>query len=476
MLSRLLGNPVIGKALVKIIKGRAFKPYSLTVEESIEKQKIMLSEKFGRMAETSIGKKLGVQQGIKLDELPLTDYSFYQSFFANPSQDAFMYRIDEYERVRTSGTYGSEKWFMIPHVSFAKFRETGLAIVMATFHDGDKITFDYGDTLYVNVAPKPFLGGHVIANFGRDTQGIINIVPNTNLSFREKEQFFIRNHKNIDGSVMLASSIISDIEGKVDEKISLKGLLTLDSQIADVYKERIEAFIGTPPKTIYGATETLGCTVPSIKHPLGFFFDWRRGIFEFEPVAEAVKEDRTVKQMNEVEEGKIYRLIFTSLEGELTRYVINDCFLCISKGDDVLGTEFPVFKFHSRLDKDISLQNFTRIDEQELISALRSSNVEFVDFTARCEIKDGLQYLAIYVEQIGHMPAEQIEKSLQSYLYKADSDYKAVVDFFGYVPLKVRLLAKGTFSRYMEEKEASWGKVERINMKEGEFENLIRPL
>jgi len=301
-------------------------------------------------------------------------------------------------------------------------------------------------------------------------------VPNTNLGFRDKVQFFVRNHKNIDGAVMLASSIISDIEGKVEGKIDLKGLLMLDSQIADVYKERIEAFVGTPPKTIYGATETLGCTVPSVEHPLGFFFDWRRGIFEFEPVTETLKEDRVIKQMNEVEVGKIYRLIFTSLEGELTRYVINDCFHCVSKGDSVLGTEFPVFKFHSRLDKDISIQNFTRIDEQEIISALRSSNVEFVDFTARCEIKDGLQYLAVYVEQVGHLTAEQIEKSVHDNLYNADSDYKAVVDFFGYMPLKVHLLAKGTFSRYMEEKEASWGKVERINMKEGEFEKLTRPL
>ncbi len=476
MVSRLLSNPTIGRTIFNIIKGKAFKPYNVPVKAALEKQEEMLSRKFGRMEGTEIGRRLGVRRGMKLEQVPVTDYSFYEDFFKKPPADAFMYPIDEYERVRTSGTSGSEKWFMIPRLTFVKCWKTGLATLMAMFHDGEKVTFDYGDLVYVNVAPRPFSSGHVLSYLEHETYNIIRLVPNINLSFKDKVNFFIRNYRKVDGAVMLASTLISRVMPEIVGPIRLRGLLTLDSQIAEIYKNEIEEFTGTPPRTIYATTETLNCTVPSVQHRLGLFFDWNRGIFEFHPVEgkeNSIITPENLVPLNDVKVGEVYRPVFTSLEGEMTRYVINDSLLCVARGDDLLGTDFPVFRFQSRLEKNIALQNFTRISEEELLMAFKQCKVRFVDFTARIEVENGLEHLAIYMEYTGNMSVEEIEECLHNYLYKVDRDYRDLVDFFDYVPVKVYFVPKGTFCRYMEIKEASWGKVERINMREEAFKEIV---
>ncbi|MDQ1280442.1 MAG: auxin-responsive promoter family protein [Thermoproteota archaeon] len=479
LISKLLGNPSIGKMILNFKEGRVFEPYEVSVEVARKKQEESLSRKFARMEKTGIGKKLGVNQRTKLEEIPVTDYNFYEGFFRKPSADAFMYPLEEYERARTSGTSGAEKWFMIPKLSLVKCWETGFVNIMAMFHDGEKITFRYGDVVYVNVAPQPFVGGFMLDYAGRETYGIIKLVPNLNLSFSDKIQFFIRNYDKLDGAVMLASTLVSQIMHQIDGTITLKGLITLDSQIAEMYTNKIRDFTGILPKTIYGTTETLNCTISSVQYPLGFFFDWKRGIFEFCPAGkdEPQKMSSTnLTSLDKVEVGKIYNLIFTSLEGELTRYLIDDTFQCIARRDDVLSIDFPIFKFSSRFGKRLSIQNFTRIDEAELLSALRDINVSFIDFTARVEEENGSEYLALYLEKTGPISEKELKQSLNDILYKVDVDYRNVVDFFGYIPIKIYFVPRGTFLKYMEEKIASWGKVERINMKQEGFQIILESL
>ena len=461
--------------ILKFLMWRAFKPFETPLERALEIQVRMLSRKFRRMEGTLIGKKLGIRSGVKLEDLPVTEYDFYEPFFKSPAGDAFMYNIEDYERVRTSGTGGTEKWFMIPKFSLSRCWETGLASLFAMFHDGERVNFRFGDTVYVNVAPRPFLGGSILLRADRGTYGIVRLVPNINLSFKDKVWFFIANHAKINGAVMLASTLVSQIMHEVDGRLSLKGLLTLDSQIADVYFNEIADFAGVPPKTAYGTTEALNCTIPSVEHRLGFIFDWRRGIFEFIPVGDdVVKAEReTLIPITDVEVGKTYQLVYTSIEGEITRYRIPDALTCVAKGDSAIGTDYPIFKFHSRLEKTISLQNFTRISEGEILSALTESKIPFVDFTARVQIEGGLEYLALFVECWREMSADEVEKLIHSYLYKSDRDYRDLVDFFGYVPLKVYILPRGSFMKYMEMKKASWGKVERINMREEDFRRLL---
>lgn len=474
LLLKIISVPTIAKLALKVLKKRAFNSYQIPLERALEKQNKMLEAKFKKLSDTKIGRKLGVQRGVPLQDVPMTDYGFYEPFFNNPAPDAFMYPLTDYVRTRTSGTSGVEKWFMIPKRVFPKmFRETGVLLLLSLFHDGERITLEYGDTLYVNMAPRPFIGGLNIS-MTQGGYGMVNIVPNVNLSYHDKVQHFILNHKDIDGAVMLASTLISKIMPAIEKPIRLKGLIVLDSVVGEVYKKEIEEFVGVSPKTGYGSTEIgFAAGIPSIQYPLAFILDWRRGLFEFLHVKEGKVEKEEPILLNDVKPGEVYELVYTSFEGELTRYSTKDTFICIAKGDDIMDTDYPVFKFHSRLGKEISLHNFTRISEDELLTALRETNIPFIDFTTRVEIESGMEYLVMYIECTGDMTSEDIKKSIHDKLYEMDRDYRDLVDFYKYEPFKIRLVPKGVFAKYLEEKIAGVAKVERTNMREEEFEKFI---
>jgi hypothetical protein len=380
-----------------------------------------------------------------------------------------MYPLEDYIRARTSGTAGKEKWLMIPKIVISKtFRETAIESFFTIFHDGEKITLEYGDNIYVNTAPRPFVGGFLIPETG--SFGIVNIVPNINLSYNDKIRYFIMNPKKLHAAVMLASTLVSQIMPAISKPIKLKGFLCTDANIAEVYKDDIEKFTGVAPKTLYGSAETIMPSVPSIQHSLGFIFDWRRGLFEFLP-----EDDETnMVEMDEVKVGNTYRLIFTSFNGELTRYDTGDSIVCVAKGDDIINTDYPVFKFQARLEKTISLQNFTRISEEELLTVFKMANIPFREFTTRVEIEKGQEYLTIYIEHLGSMTTQIIEKAIHKQLYEIDGDYRDLVDFFNYIPLKIKLVPRGVFAQYKNEVATAMHKVDRINMRDGKFKQFLR--
>jgi hypothetical protein len=469
LLSEIIGISSIGKMALKILKKRAFKPYQIPLEKTLEKQDRMLNAKFNRMEKTEIGKKLGIHKGAKIQNLLLTDYDFYEPFYKKPSPEAFMYPLNEYMKIKTSGTAGKEKWFMLPRRKLVNsIRQTIIPIILAVFHDGEKITIEYGDNIYVNLGPAPFISGAIVDLDYREGKGPFNIVPNANLPFKDKVQYFILNHEKIEAAILHPTVLISQIMPSMRTSIKLKGLLMPDTPDLNIYKDEIERFTGVAPKTAYGSTETVAPSVPSVEHSLGFFFDMRRGIFEFIPVnKEEVTEE--IVAVNEVKVGEIYRLIYTDFESELTKYDTKDSFQCIAKGDSILDTDYPVFKYHARLDKTISLSNFTRISEGELLKAFKEAKVPLIEFTTKVESEKGLEYLKIYLEQKSKRTTKDIEIAVHQQLYRMDKDYKDIVDFFEYTPVKIKLVPKGSFAEYLEGKTASYQKVDRIDMKQKEF-------
>jgi len=469
--SKIISQPIIGKMIFKFLKRKALKTLEMSLDKTLEKQRGMLELKFKRMERTDIGRKLGVHRWVKLQNLPMTDYSFYEPLFYNPTSSAFMYHLEDYIKMRTSGTAGKEKWFLMPKDELKKaVYETFIPLLFIVFHDGEKSTLEYGDTLYANVAPRPFTSGFMGAETAK--YGLINIVPNLNLLYHDKVNYFILNHEKIDGALILTSALISQIIPSIKKPIKLKGLGLLDSQVAEVYKKEIEEFTGAIPKSAYYSTETFVCSLPSVQYPLGFMFDWRRGTFEFLPVRDG--EEKEPIEIDQVKVGDFYQLIFTSFISELTRYKTKDCFKCVAKGDDILGVDYPIFKLYSRLEKTISLQNFTRISEDELLTAFQNTKISFIDFTARVEIEGGLEYLVIYVEPAEDISAEDIREAIHEQLYRGDKDYQDLVDFFGYTPLKIHLVPKGVFTKYLEGKIAAVPKVDRIKMREAEFEKILK--
>lgn len=207
---------------------------------------------------------------------------------------------------------------------------------------------------------------------------------------------------------------------------------------------------------------------------MGFIFDPRRGVFEFAQL-ETTTQNNAEKPigLKEVKVGNTYNLIYTDLIGELTKYDTANSFKCIAQGDDVIGSDFPVFEFHARIDKTIAIMNFTRINEKELLDAFEDAGVRFMDFTARIVTEGGLEYLNIYVELLNKNSARDMEKRIHEHLYAVDNDYKLLVDFFGYNPIKMEVLPKGIFMKYLEGRSGAYPKVCRIDMDEDEFDRLL---
>jgi len=147
----------------------------------------------------------------------------------------------------------------------------------------------------------------------------------------------------------------------------------------------------------------------------------------------------------------------------------------VAKGDDILNADCPVFKFFSRSEKTIILQSFTRISEEELLTAFSEAGIPYIDFTTRVEVEGGFEYLIIYLEYVGSLTVEKIQKSIHEQLYGKDKDYHDLVDFFDYVPIKIRLVPRGVFAKYLEGiPTGGFPKVDKINMSDKEFERLMR--
>jgi hypothetical protein len=388
-----------------------------------------------------------------------------------------MYPLKDYERVRTSGTSGKEKWFMIPRSYINKtIIETAIPVFMLSTYNGERILMEYGDTIYVNNAPRPFLGGVMtsVASGNKQKPPLFKVVPNFNISFEEKVKYFINNANSIDIAATQASILVSQIMPLMEKPINLKGFFCLDTAIAEAYFDEITEFAGTAPRTVYGSTETLFCSLPSAQHHLGFFLDWRRGIFEFIPLKQGSNDTKELVALDEVKVGDVYRVVFTSLETELTRYDTLCAFKCIAKRDNVLGVEFPIFKFHSRVEKTISLHNFTRITENELVAVFKEDGIQCVEFTTRTNVIDGLEYLMIYLETSDRRDEKELSESIHKGLCQMDRDYEELSEFYNYIPIRVNLLPAGVLGKYLFGKMATMSKVERVNMGDEEFGRLAQ--
>jgi hypothetical protein len=178
-------------------------------------------------------------------------------------------------------------------------------------------------------------------------------------------------------------------------------------------------------------------------------------------------------EMMDVEKGKKYQLVATPLKNDITRYVMPDVFECVDLGDDVLDTNIPVFRYHVRADRLIMLHNFTRIVENELIDVLHSVGVPFVDFTTR-KVSEGVHdYLELYIELKSREDEAALAKRIDDKLTEVDKDWRDVSAFLKYSPLRVKLLPKGSFNRYLAS-QTGMPRVERIGMSDERFERLSK--
>lgn len=445
------------------------------------KEEALIKKRIEKISRTGLGKKLGVERGSPIKDLPLTGYDFYLPFFRTPHEGDFIYPLNDYVRSHTSGTMSMPKIFLLPKTGFKEnLKRSAISLFYVCTHDGVKSLLEVGDTIYANLPGGAFLGAHLSDSFQSNQSSFLRLVPESpnNMTFKEKVDYFIENHHDIDVAYMTITTFLDEICPQVNDDIYLKGFITQDIS-AGPLKERMKEKSGHYPKAVFGSTETFLSGLPSIEHPGAFFFDWRVVYHEFIPEEHSIEknvdlvtEPPEIVSMMDVEPGKRYQLVVTPLYNDLTRYIMPDILECVSKGDNLLNSNIPVFKYFSRADRLLVLHNFTRINEEEMVSVLNTSDVPFVDFTVRRELDDSREYLSIYVELMEPISEDEILDRVNKELLQRDKDWRDLSDFMNYTPLKVSILPKDTFKKYLHNKEGM-ARIERIGMREERFKQLL---
>ena len=444
-----------------------------------QKQERLLRKKLVRLSKTRIGRELGVTPDSAIEQLPFTSYGFYRPFYLNPQEGDFMYPLDDYVKTITSGSMGKPKAFLMPRSGmWDNIMKTGLSLFFISTHDGERITFEIGDVIYRNMAGGTHMGGFFDDIYKRRSTEWAKLVPDVNMTFHDKVEYFIENYRDIDIAYMPVTTLLDEVYPRIGEPFYLKGFITQDRS-AGVFKDRIKEITGNYPKVNYGSTESFFIGLPSIEHPGGFLFDWRIAYFEFLPEENAIEPDREkvedppeTLRMKEVEVGERYQLVVTPFRNDMTRYVMPDLLECIGTGDAILGTDQLVFSFYARADRLVVLHNFTRIAEEELLQVLRDADIPFVELTARVEREGAKEYMAMYLELSSPMEAEELFARVHQELMKFDKDWRDLTDGMKYTPLKIHVLPKGTFREYLRKKEGM-PRIERIGMRDDRLTELL---
>lgn len=471
---------IMYKILKPFIQRRAF---SFLHEKNLE-QKLdsAVKMKMKMLGNCNIGKKLGVTSSSKLRDLPFTAYNFYLPFFKNPKEGDFIYPMNDYVKALTSGTLGKPKTYLLPTTGLLhNVQNTASSIFFFATHNGEKPTFEVGDTIYTNMPAGNYLSGHIEKNIKKDSNDFVTLVPPNpdGMPFDDKVNYFVNHYKEIDVAYMTVTTLLDECYPAIGEEFKIKGMFTQDTA-AGPLREKVKKVIGCNPSTIYGSTETMFCGLPSIQHAGGFVLDWRITYPEFVPEEETVDVEidtlsdppETLDLLN-VEVGKRYQLVATPIRNDMTRYVMPDIFEVISLGDDILNTDQPVFKYYARSDKLIVLHNFTRINEEEMLQILSDAKIPFVDFTVRKELEGPRDYMHMYIELSEQMSQEDVGKKVHEHLMEFDKDWNDLVTMLKYLPLKVSLLPKDSFKRYLRSREGI-PRINRIGMREERFKELMK--
>ncbi len=242
---------------------------------------------------------------------------------------------------------------------------------------------------------------------------------------------------------------------------NVKGIMCsgMDSSI---YKERIRALWGEYPWEVYGCTE-FGFVAYQHFASSGLVFRESSDLYEFMTLEDYArwKDDRSWRPplllLSEVEADREYALVGTNFHGGvLVRYVLGDAVRIVSLSDERIGLRLPQAVFSTRVDDVIDIAGFTRLTEKAIWTAIESSGIPYTDWVVAKEYQAGNPILHLYLEtrQDGHDP-ERIRRTIHEKLKEGDRPYRDLEEMAGIDPLRVTVLSRGTFGRYLQERQAA---------------------
>ena len=476
----------------------------LEIDEFMRIQERLLKEQLLLISRSEIGKRFfGVRVPDSVSEfrasMPVTCYEDYASSIERVRQNDG----GGYTWAHTSGRSGDYKWIPYTEQAYRKLGERVLAgVILASARARGEVRLKEGDVLVYNTPPRPYISGLALRALG--DQFNFNFVPaleaTEEMEFQERIEYGFQkgletgidilgsmsvvlvkmgeqfakgaNTTRLSSKMLRPPVLFRLLRGFIRSKREHRPMLPKDLWTikalpcggADtaIYKEKIAYFWGVDPYEQYGSTEEGAIATQSWnKKYMTFFPD--AAFYEFIPEEEWYRwhcnsnyQPQTVL-LNEVRPGKKYELVISNFYGKpLLRYRTYDLMEFPALQDEEIDVRLPQMNFAGRSNDFIDLAGFTgMIDEKMVWKAIANTGIPYQEWAIRKERENGEPILRLYMEPIGSIEKEIIQRKVHEALKGLNSfyaDYEAMIEK---PALEVTVLNPGTFQEYMKQKQAA---------------------
>lgn len=497
----------------------------ITLSEYMEIQNSLLLEQIGLVSGTSVARKLMSKRPASASEfrriVPLTTYDDYGPYFSRKQEDSLPEA--PYFWCHSTAWDGDFRWVPYTRRAFevAVRQCLGLAILANAGARGE-VNFHPGSRILALVPPRPYTSGTMLYYLSKHFPfRFMPSLEKENQDFSDRISLGFRQalEEGVDGVFSVASVLVKIGEGMADRargaktssflwhpaaaqrlarawvrcKMERRPILPKDlwpvkaimtaGLDTDIYRNEIIHYWGRAPYEFYVSTEAMVMAVQSWnKKWLTFLPD--TAFWEFIPEEESNRsreeegyQPRTVL-LDEVKAGKSYEVVLTRFYGvPLLRYRIGDMVTCVASRDEEAGIALPQMVFKCRVGATIDLANLCRLDEKTLWRAVMATGIKHEEWTAAKEYDRNQAHLRLYIEPRERVDASDLEGRLDRELKALDVDYRDLESYLKLRPVRVTLLAPGTFKRYLQSgngKDSARLKVSHINPSADVIEGLVR--
>ena len=507
------------------------------VDEFVETQGHLLLEQLRLFHNCELGHKLlwGMKPSSVEEfrqKIPLTTYKDYLPYLLEKREDVLPEKPILWQR--TSGRSGeyTAKW--VP-VTERLYREVGFYVVaMLAFSSakrrGQFIVRDHDRLLY-GLAPPPYasgaMGGLLDDEFSFEVMPPKDKAEQMGFIERIREGYSMALTEGMDivfavssvlvgigeqfsqGAALRPSAMLSRpkaaprlAKGLIKSKLAgrpplprdiwnLKALISAGMDTS-ILREKLKHYWGRYPLEMYASTEMLMAALQTWDYK-GMVFVPTIGFYEFVPEEEhqRSKRDRSYRPrtvlLDQVEAGKIYEIVFTSLQGgPFVRYRIGDWLEVTALRNEELNINLPQVAFYARCDDTIDIGWFFRFTEKTLWQAIENSGIAYNLWTARKEVQgNDPPVLHLYIElKRQDNTAEEVRRAVLQSLKEVNRDWAEplaeVEEMLGWELLRVTLLPEGAFARYILEQQAAGAelahlKPPQMNARDEVINRLLKP-
>jgi hypothetical protein len=476
-----------------------------SVGEFMAIQEQLLLDQVERVWGSPLGRKIiGEKKPASVAEfraqVPLTSYDDYEPYLSEKRED--MLACTPALWCHSSGRMGRFKWF--PHSAefMDRVNKSCLsALTLACTREKGKVNFAPGFRFLLVLPPAPYTSGCLFDTFAqhfsfrpmppqdngeglpfqqrvatgfqmalRDGVDVIGAIASVLVKMGEQFEEQTRSMKLTPG--MLHPSIMTRLlRARLSAWRERRPILPRDlwpsRAIATggvdtaIYKDAIARYWGSEPYEFYTCAEGFLVAIQGWNKK-GLYFVPDIAFYEFIPVEEVERWQAdesyqpTTVLYDELEEGKLYEVVITQLYGNpLLRYRMKDLIRITGLSDLETGVNLPQMQFQRRVGETIDLAALARIDERTLWQALADTGLRIVDWSALKEYDGEQAFLRLVMELKDDATAERVAALVDEHLKRVDVDYRDIESYLGLQPIRVTLLPRGTFQRYMEQQRAA---------------------